>query len=180
MLSPTPGWFDSDAVYSPTIFAPGGESDDLVMIYAGHCYVDCTRGWGVTLLAATSKDGATWTKRDKPVLTKNDAPAWADEGVGEPGLLLGADGAYYLFFTSVHADERAVGIARGASPFGPWEVAPDPILEASVDGFDRGGVLAPVVRQDGDLVRMWFLGILPGETGFAVGYAEADWPLWHV
>ena len=66
ILAPTRGWYDNDAIYSPTIV----ETDDrLVMIYAGHCYTRCEHGFGNVLLAATSNDGLAWTKINHPVLT---------------------------------------------------------------------------------------------------------------
>jgi predicted GH43/DUF377 family glycosyl hydrolase len=175
ILAPTPGGYDNDAVYSPVILPYEG---GLAMLYAGHCYTDCDLGYGNTLLAATSPDGLTWTKRAEPLLEALPEVPWARDGVAEPGLLLGPDGAYYLFFTGLRDEERRIGIARGETPFGPWEVDPDPIVVPSEDGFDRAGVLAPDVRLEGDTVRMWYLGMTP-EEDIAIGYAETSWPLWH-
>jgi predicted GH43/DUF377 family glycosyl hydrolase len=175
ILRPTPGWYDTDAVYSPTIVDDHGK---LVMIYAGHCYTGCKAAPGVTLLAATSTDGLTWTKRSTPVLQALPELGWTRDGVAEPGLIEGPDGLFYLFFTGLRDADRVIGIARGTTPFGPWEVDRQPIVVPSASGFDRAGVLAPDVVIEGDTVRMWFLGTTP-EEDIAIGYAEATWPLWR-
>jgi predicted GH43/DUF377 family glycosyl hydrolase len=175
VLTPTPGWHDNDAVYSPTIVEHG---DELVMVYAGHCYTRCDVTPGVALLAATSPDGLHWTKHPIPVLQALPDLSWTRDGVAEPALLQGPDGLYHLFFTGLRDADRLIGVARGETPFGPWEVNPDPIVVPAATGFDRAGVLAPDVRIEGETVRMWFLGATP-EEDIAIGYAEATWPLWR-
>lgn len=174
VLEPTPGWYDNDAVYSPAIAFAG---DQLVMVYAGHCYTDCRAGWGVTLLGATSHDGLTWSKLDQPVLQGTTLGLdWTKDGVGEPALLYGADGTWHLFFTSLQDAKREIGIAAGPSPFGPWEVVDTPLLQPTPGTFDEGGVLAPFVLTESGALRMWYLGQSIGEEVFAIGYAEAPAP----
>lgn len=174
ILPLTPDWLDNDAVNSPTIVERGGE---LVMVYAGHCYTRCDSGSGVTLLAATSPDGLVWTKRAEPVLTARSDLGWTRDGVAEPALLLGPDGAWQLFFVGLLDARRLIGVARGPTPFGPWDVDPNPIVVPSTAGFDRAGTFAPDVRLEGVTERMWFLGQTP-EEDLAIGYAEAPWPFW--
>jgi hypothetical protein len=94
------------------------------------------------------------------------------------GSLGRATGDKIEFFSGLRDEERRIGIARGETPFGPWNVNPEPIVIPSGDGFDRAGVLAPDVRLEGDTVRMWFLGMTP-EEDIAIGYTETAWPLWH-
>lgn len=175
LLEPTSGWYDNDAIYSPVVFLYDLQ---IVMIYVGHCYTNCEHGWGTTLLAATSADGITWTKRDEPVLqAMPDTVPWTRDGVAEPAIVFDPDGRVTLFFTSVYEDDRWLGMARGDSPFGPWEVNPDPILQPTEGTFDEGGVLAPHVLIEDGIARMWYLGVEPVEGGeyFHVGYAEAVW-----
>jgi hypothetical protein len=116
-------------------------------------------------------------------------------GVAEPAILEGLDGDWYLFFTGGLGDTepRVTGIARSPSPFGPWDVAPDPILAPGGPGFEACGTFAPSVLMDGDRVRMWYLaiddcaGACPScdfatcgcSTTFSIGYAEAVWPLYR-
>lgn len=178
ILSPTHGSLDNDAIYGPTIVEYNGE---LVMIYAGHCYNNCPTDEDseVTLLAATSSDGISWTKQPDPVLAPVDGLGWMEDGVSDPDLVQGPDGRYYLFFTGVREDDRAIGVAVGDSPFGPWTVDADPIILPSVTviGFDAAGVVAPTVLVEGDRARMWYRGTGINDEGFAIGYAEAPWPI---
>lgn len=175
ILSPSKGWYDNDALYSPVVFPWNG---GLGMIYVGHCYTDASGipAPGVRILGATSPDGVRWTKRPEPVLGERRGIPWMTEGAAEPGLLAGPDGSWYLAFTGMQGERRVLGIARGASPFGPWEIRERPILEPGPRGFDRAGVLAPHMLLEGGRVRMWFLGADRGDK-FAIGYAEAAWPL---
>jgi predicted GH43/DUF377 family glycosyl hydrolase len=175
LISPTPGWYDNDAVYSEIVFDYDGQ---YVMIYVGHCYTNCDYATGTTLLAATSEDGITWEKREEPVLlAMPDEVPWTRDGVAEPGIVIEDDGRVTLFFTGVRDADRWIGMARGESPFGPWEVNPEPILLPTLSSFDAAGVLAPHVLIEGDTARMWYLGVQPVEGGeyYHVGYAEAEW-----
>ncbi len=175
ILAPTPGWYDNDAVYSEIVFE---YDDQYVMIYVGHCYTQCDYGFGTTLLAATSADGIAWTKRSEPVLERMPEVApWTNDGVAEPAIVIEPDGRVTLFFTGVRDEDRWLGMARGTSPFGPWEVNPQPILKPTPGSFDADGVLAPHVLIEDGIARMWYLGVEPVEGGqyYHVGYAEADW-----
>ncbi|MGH2549792.1 MAG: hypothetical protein ACRDHN_10405 [Thermomicrobiales bacterium] len=175
IIQPTPGWLDNDAVYSPTIYEEDGQ---LVMIYAGHCYTTCNAGYGVNLLGARSNDGVHWIKETQPVLQAIDGLEWTRDGVAEPGIVIGPDGFLYLFFTGLLDEQRAIGVARGESLLGPWDVIPDPIIVPSPNGFDAGGALAPDVHIEGNLARMWFLGF-DTAGDIAIGYAETIWPFWE-
>lgn len=173
ILAPTPGSYDGDAVYSPAITRLSDGS--YVMIYAGHCYTRCTADLPgvVTLLAATSRDGITWAKRPRPVLTRHSAPlAWIRDGVAEPGILAGPHNRFSLYFTGLRDERRAIGEAVSDSPFGPWVLDPRPIILPGPKGSWDDQVLAPDVHLEGRLLRMWFLGISAG-SHFAIGYAES-------
>lgn len=176
LLPPTPGGYDNDAVYSPCVIDVDGT---LHMLYAAHCYTRCDRegGGGVRILGATSTDGVTWTKRDEPVLEALPDVEWATEGVAEPGINLGPDGRFYLWFTGLGPnDSRRIGVASGPTPFGPWDVNPEPVVVAAPGTFAEHQVLAPDVRIEGDRVRMWHLGCDSKER-IMIGYAESSWPL---
>lgn len=177
VLEPTPGGYDNDAISSPTIVR---YRNKWVMIYVALCFTSCTHSPAYVLAAATSDNGVSWTKRAEPILQTMPELPWTRGGVAEPGILVGPDGWIYLFFTGVIDEgsnqERLIGIARSRSPYGPWEVNPQPIIRPTSGGFDRSGVLAPDVRLEGGTVRMWYLGTNPEER-VAIGYAEATWPL---
>lgn len=178
ILRPTPGWYDNDAVYSPTIVNDGS---GWVMLYVGHAYTKLDkiggRG-GVYLLAATSPDGIAWTKRPTPVISPGGALPWMRDGAAEPALVKAPDGAWYLFFTGLSGEDRVIGVARGASPFGPWQIDPAPIVAPSDAGFDARLVLAPYVIIDGTRARLWYLGSDDRER-IRVGYAETAWPIYR-
>jgi hypothetical protein len=138
------------------------------------CYTNCDHAYNTSLLAATSPDGRTWTKRDDPVLLAEPDIAWMSEGVAEPALIAEEDGTYTLLFTGLQGEGRVLGMARGESPFGPWTVNPEPILTPTLDSHDEAGVLAPHVLIEDGIARMWYLA-LDDEGYITLGYAEADW-----
>lgn len=176
ILKTTPQGYDNDAVFSPSIVEYQGE---LVMIYTGHCWTNCPKGKGVFLLAATSRDGKTWVKRPSPILDKKALPSEVKDGAAESEIVLGPDGQYYLFMSWLYGNgTHDIGVARSASPFGPWEVNPLPIVKRPVEqkGFDDVGPIAPSVLIEGDRVRMWFHGFSKRKS-IEIGYAEAPWPL---
>jgi hypothetical protein len=173
ILQPTLGWHDNDAILSPTVLFVGGT---YYMLYTGHCYTNCTEEPGVRLLGATSPDGITWTKVAEPVLTRSTEILWMKDGAAESDLIQGPDGAYYLFFTGLQDDQRVIGVARGTSPFGPWQVNPVPIVHPTPGGFDKAGALSPEVIVEQGKARMWYLAFLVDGYPW-IGYAEAVWPL---
>lgn len=157
ILSPTPGWYDNDAIYSATVHYENGK---FHMIYVGHAYTDTSKidVGGVYLLGATSTDGVNWTKLDEPIARPWNGPAWRSHGVAEPYLVKGGDGKFYLFFTGLNDQERTLGVGVGSSPLGPFRLGTRPILLPGKRGTpDEALVLAPAVLLDGDTVRMWYL-----------------------
>lgn len=175
VLKPTPGGYDNEAVFSPSIVEYQGE---LVMIYTGHCWTNCPNGKGVFLLAATSKDGRQWVKRPKPILDKAQLPSQVKDGAAESEIVRGPDGQYYLFMSWLYGDSvHEIGVARSATPFGPWEINAQPIVKRPEGrGFDDVGPIAPSVLIEGGKVRMWFHGFSKRKS-IEIGYAEAPWPL---
>lgn len=172
ILSPSPGNYDNDAIFSPTIIDDDGK---LVMVYTGFCLSNCKKGAGAFLLGASSIDGKTWTKFDKPIIDKKEMP-FAEDGAGEASLLKGPDGYYYLFMTYLHGKKPTdIGVARSKNIFGPWDINSSPIVSGIPKSFDAKGVLAPSVIIDGERVRMWYHGF--GDKSIDIGYAESVWPL---
>lgn len=178
ILRPTPGWYDNDAIYSPTIISDS--AGGYIMLYVGHAYTQLDkiggRG-GVYLLAATSPDGIAWSKRPDPVISPGGTLAWMRDGAAEPALVKAPDGIYYLFFTGLAGEDRTIGVGRSASPFGPWQIDPVPIVVRTQNGFAAQKVLAPDVIIASGKARMWFLGSDDSER-IRVGYAEAPWPIY--
>ena len=175
VLAPTSGWYDNDAVFSPTVIASGG---GYLMLYAGHSYTDGSAvggAIGVALLAATSPDGLTWTKAAAPVLRADPTIAWMSEGVAEPSLIQGPDGKYYLFFTGLEDSDRVIGLAVASDPLGPWEIVPQPIITAAGLGLPAGStVIAPHAALVNGVLRLWYTEVSPAGA-HTIAYAESDW-----
>jgi len=175
VLAPSPGWYDNDAVFSPTVIAHDG---GFLMLYAGHAYTDASAvdgRFGVSLVVATSPDGLSWSKAPTQILQADPSLPWMSDGVAEPSLLLGPDGKYYLFFTGLEDAERSIGIAVASNPLGPWEIAPEPMLTAAGAGLGAGGtVIAPHAELVNGVLRVWYTAVTP-DGGHSIAYAEADW-----
>ena len=165
----TPNGYDRDAISSPSIST---YRDYLIMIYSGYCYANCGTAAISNLLAATSADGIKWIKKNVPVISPAEIP-WASKGVAESELVLGPDNLYYLFMTSID-DPHVIGVARSKSPFGPWDVNPQPIVTANKI-FSKLGAVAPSVIIENNLVRLWYHGFTASQI--KIGYAESTWPL---
>lgn len=174
VLAPTPGWYDNDGIYSPTVISYAG---GYLMIYTGHAYTDTSNiggRAGVYLLAATSSDGLTWTKHPSPILSSDPSIPWLRDGVAEASLVAGPDGQFYLFFTGLDGDNREIGMASASNPLGPWKIDPEPILTASPAGFDDGFVIAPEAEFVNGVLRLWYTGVSQ-DGQWAIGYAQSDW-----
>ncbi len=169
VIESSPNGFDRDAISSPSVTS---YNDSLIMIYTGYCYTACGASIISNLLAATSLDGIAWVKKANPIINKQEIP-WASKGVAESELILGSDNFYYLFMTSVD-EPHVIGVARGKTPFGPWDVNPQPIIKAD-KLFSVKGSLGPSVLIEGARVRLWYHGNTVDKI--QLGYAETTWPL---
>lgn len=169
VIEPTPGGLDRDAISSPSIIT---YQDSLLMIYAGFCYIACGAPVISNLLVATSQDGIVWIKKNTPIISREEIP-WASAGVAEAELVAAPDGMYYLFMTSID-EPHVIGVAIGKTPFGPWEVNPNPIIKTN-KSFSGEGAVAPSVIIEGKKVRLWYHGFSTGKI--LIGYAETTWPL---
>ncbi|MGL4464185.1 MAG: hypothetical protein ACRDD1_14340 [Planctomycetia bacterium] len=165
-LSPVKNSFDAEALYSPVVVKT---ESGYAMVYCGHAYSGKVPG--VRLLGATSDDGVSWKRRVEPVLEGAAVGRWAKDGVAEPALVETEDG-WRLFFTGLEDEERVVGLAKGSSPFGPWEVVKEPIVRPEKGTFADRQVLAPTVLLEKGVARMWLLGTRVGSEEITIGVAE--------
>jgi hypothetical protein len=180
----TRGGWDNDAIFSPSVIDVGGT---LYMVYTGWCLDQCAAiggPSGAQILGATSTDGGlTWTKRPGgPIFEPSDDYPWMDNSTDEADLMIGPDGAYYVFFTAssltLGQPPVSIGMARSfASPFGPWEIYPRPVITPS-GLWERVDMGFPTVVDDGGAGRMWYTGVgLRGISaqalGFRIGLATA-------
>ncbi|MDN5785907.1 hypothetical protein [Pseudorhodobacter sp.] len=158
VMEPTKGWYDNDAIYSPTILRDGGLYH---MIYVGHSYTDFSKigAGGVYLLHASSPDGRNWTKSPEPVARPGQFDDWRRDGLAEPYLIKRGKDDYLLFYTGLDGEKRAIGVATGPSPTGPWAFGSKPlIVPGQGSEQDAHQVLAPAVMLDGENLRVWYLG----------------------
>jgi hypothetical protein len=99
-------------------------------------------GYSASVWRATSADGIDWQERGE-ALPKGPAGAFDEHAVFTPSILV-ADGAYCLFYTAVpepftnddggpRGTRTAIGVAVAASPEGPWQRSPEPVLRPSDD-----------------------------------------------
>ena len=168
------------------------DNGTLALYYTGWCAApfDCPRGADparLSLMAVTSVNGATWTRR-AAVLVSDPGLGWTNGGISESEVVRGPDNRFYLFFSSLAGaagspfEVQRIGVAVADNPFGPFVFAPDPIVTwESTGAWANGGVLAPSVLFEGSRVRMWFHAFERDAAGMDVairiGYAEAAWPL---
>jgi len=189
ILRRTPGWYDNDAIFSPSMvwWRPNAlASEQAWLVYAGHCWTDCSQvGPGLRILGAVSTDGVAWVKEAEPVAeTPFAGLPWTAAGVAEPELVRGPDGLFYLFFSAFSGEDGdtvQIGVARSPHPFGPWEADPQPIVSSSdPNGWEGTEVIAPSVLLADGRVRLWYHGFDGVRKDFAVGYTEAPWPLMQI
>jgi predicted GH43/DUF377 family glycosyl hydrolase len=176
-IEPTPSGFDNDGIYHPRVIR---DNDHWFMVYTAHAYTNDppTDHIGVRIMGATSKDGTSWTKLPDPLLSpKQSKLPWTVDGVAEACVVQGPDLLFYLFFTGLKDKDRVIGLARSKSLQGPWEIAPQPILQPSATGFNSYQVLAPSVLSEDQRVRMWYTAV-DDQRRMSCGYAEATWPIW--
>lgn len=173
VMAPTKGWYDNDAIYSPTILRQDGT---YYMIYVGHCYTNCSNiaNPGVYLLLATSRDGISWTKSKTPVASPGQFSDWRADGIAEPYLIRRGSGSYLLFFTGLQGENRAIGVASATSPKGPWKFGSEPIVLPGASGApDEHQVLAPAAVVENGELKLWYLAADKKEL-LSIGHAEGS------
>lgn len=149
---------------------------------------------------ATSPDGVHWTEQGLAV-ERGSEGAWDAYSVFTTNILV-AEGMYYLTYQAkaFNRQRNVIGMARAASPDGPWEKLPEPILETTPDGifreehttgdskwqdaleegsWDSGAVHDPGVLPRKGKYWLYYKGHQVGEKMFAdskIGVAVADHP----
>lgn len=171
VMLPTSGWYDNDAIYSPTILFDGSTYH---MIYVGHSYSDFSLigAGGVYMLYASSQNGRDWTKAAEPVARPGQFADWRRDGLAEPWLLPNPAGGYLLFYTGLDGEKRTIGMATGPSPTGPWDFGTLPLVDIGAQGErDEHQVLAPSAVVQGDTLSLWYLAA-DGSGALTIGFAD--------
>lgn len=186
LIPSVPG--DAGGITSPSVVqtASGG-----VLYYTGwSCSMAdpaCPAQETLTLMAVGLDGTGLPVGRPQPVLA-DPGVAWAHGGVSEACVVLGPDGRYYLFFSTLPGPgaeaAQSIGLGVADDPFGPFSIAPDPIIRSQdvAGNWASGGVLAPDVLIEDGVVRLWFHAFeldAQGQIAKArIGYADHDWPVW--
>jgi arabinan endo-1,5-alpha-L-arabinosidase len=96
----------------------------------------------------------------KPTQIITNDRDWEGINVEAPSVMR-RDGYYYLFYSGnmYNTDKYAVGVARSTSPLGPWEKAPEPILQSSANWVGPGhGGPAHVNNEEYFVYHAWPAG----------------------
>ncbi len=168
-LSPVPNTGSCDAVYSPTVRRT---ADGYEMIFAGHCYdIPQPEGsvGGLTLLRATSTDGARFTVVGPVASFDPAAVALFGGGLAEPSFVEGRDDVLFVSAGFSDGQQQHTFLARRNADglFVPDE---QPIMGPR-EGHDGCGAFAPDAHVDGDTLRVWYLSF-SCEGFFSIGLAE--------
>lgn len=121
---------------------------------------------------ATSKDGINWEKYEgNPVIEPGEGGEWDSTRVG-PGKVLKISGVYKIWFLGFDKNGIAA-IGHATSKDGVrWEkYKGNPVLKASLQGWDSKSVVGLSVAHDEGIYKMWYAGKDGKEQ--AIGYAES-------
>ena len=151
--------------------------------------------WDLTeVWYATSEDGWVWEEQGLAV-GRGQAGAYDDRAVFTPEILA-HEGKYYLVYQVVKAPyvvrvKNNIGMAIAASPEGPWEKLPEPILKPADNGqwlgdeddrfsvikkgdFDSHKVHDPCLMYYRDKFYLYYKGERMGEE-MTFGGREIKW-----
>jgi predicted GH43/DUF377 family glycosyl hydrolase len=119
----------------------------------------------------TSRDGHRWhMAQETPVLSTDQIP-YGEGEADVSSVVVMDDGTWVLYFHTIGGGE--IGRATAASPLGPWEVEPDPVLQpGSEEAWDRLGLGWPSVVRDRNELRMYY-GVKTSD-GYAISFATSS------
>lgn len=127
--------------------------------------------------AATSTDGATWTKWPlNPIITPGTSGSWDDEDVKDPYFTW--DGSQYVCYYSGN-NGTTYGIGRATAPAhtGPWTKTGQVLSVGTSGNYDDQHVSYPVVLYEpadtGKEWKMWFSAVKASDGIVRIGYATS-------
>lgn len=108
---------------------------------------------------ATSEDGISWTKQDRPVLDVGPHGSWDERGVADP-YVIRADGWFYMYYLGQdRARRQRLGVARSRDGREWKKHRSNPILELGNPGtFDELGLGEPAVWSEQGWYWMLYTG----------------------
>ncbi|MBP6750915.1 MAG: hypothetical protein KA144_14875 [Xanthomonadaceae bacterium] len=180
LLSPEPDGLDDHGITSSTVIH---DDDGWRMVYTGWCLEPkrcprTTTGRYTALRGATSPDGIHWTRKPGTLIDDSALPAWSSSGIAETHVVRASETEWLLLFTALNGDApKSLGIATGPSPFGPWSIAPKPLLRGEdIAAWADKGPVAPHGLVENGRLRVWYAGEDSKTPAFRMGYAEFPWP----
>lgn len=124
----------------------------------------------------------TWKKYEgNPVFTKG-AKSW-DDGFGIGHSVIKSGNGFKMWYggssSSNPESGSAIGYATSADGINWTRYSGNPVFKGMPGSWDEMGVGVPVVLQDGNILRMWYLAGPSGPDGGKFGYAtSADGVHW--
>jgi len=157
--------WDDYHVYEPTILLDG---TTYKMWYTGEDGSDQPR-----IGYATSSDGITWAKYNKPgtgyVLPLGDSGEWDDYHVYHPTVLY--DGTQYkMWYSGYDGSNVRIGYATSTNGIDWTKYDNNPVLNLGASGtWDDDVVHSPTALYDGTDYKMWYSG--NNGSNLKIGYA---------
>ncbi len=173
------GKFDSQGVRPGSVILDGAT---YRMWYSG------SGSDGITRIGyATSPNGITWTRQNggDQVLNPGGPGGFDSGGVAYPSVIKAANGTFMMWYAGLinnTANLWQIGLASSANGIAWTRLnASKPVLPLGGTGFDKGGLYAPEVLREGNLYRMWYVGISAAAIPvYEVGFADStDGIVWR-
>ena len=168
------GW-DGAFLLAPSVVLSG---DTLKMWYTGVRTLQTFEPTAIGYAWSLASDGATWTRRDAPVLSARPGQ-WDDPDVTGSQVLVDGDTLRMWYgggdlagaFGGMH-----IGYATSTDGIN-WDRHPTPVMDPGPSGAWNDVMMIPgaVIKEDG-LFKMWFSGWASNffEVGFGgIGYATS-------
>ncbi len=138
-----------------------------------HMFFNSFTSWpGVVKIGyMTSTDGYHWQlEQETPILVTDQIP-FGQGKADISSMQVTDDGTWLMYFHTT--SDGQIGMATAASPLGPWQVLPEPILTAGPQGsWDQYGLFWPSVVRTEDGYRMYYGGKFA--SGMAIGLAKSE------
>lgn len=131
--------------------------------------------WPGDIFLATSTDGLTFAKHERPILNHRDGQPWERNNVGTPWLCR-EDGEWLLFYHGFDGRDVQLGLATGRDLFDLKRAKQgQPIIATSADGPDSGTVGERSLLKEGDYYYMVAEISRDASTSRTQGFGGVNW-----
>lgn len=162
-------WWEEEGIHGVCVMEDGS---GYFMWYEGYRLNPIIAGLGY----AESVDGITWQKDtlNNPLFLQGELGEWDELDICMPNVIL-IDSIYYMYFGGMKVGwvERKIGMASSHFKNQQWTKYPsNPILSASVAGWDNKWVEEGSVFLIGDTLWMWYAACNSSEL-WQIGLAKS-------